>query len=364
MKSDATTKPQTVSAGVAVDPTLIKPSLPPPDDFDAYWNQQKKLLADEPMKPVLTAIASPDDQVEAYDVQINCPGGAPVSGYLALPKNGQPKSLAAILYPHAAGVNGSSLAHAIHGARLGMIAFDINAHGIPNGKPASFYADLANGALKDYASRGISEDRDKVYFRGMYLRLLRALDYLTTRPEWDGKIMIVEGSSQGGGQAIVAAALDPRVTLCLAAVPALCDQTGFKTDRACGWPRIVPRDANGKYDEKAAQNARYFDAMNFASRIKCNTFFIVGFNDQTSPPSSVYAAYNAITGDNKQIYPQPRMGHAFPPELQDEFDERIYEHVLVRTGRQPAQHRTKAYNPPPRKRAKRTADNDVIKQHH
>lgn len=49
----------------------------------------------------------------------------------------------------------------------------------------------------------------------MYLRVLRALDYVKTLPEWDGKNLIVIGSSQCGAQAIVAAALDPQVSLCL-----------------------------------------------------------------------------------------------------------------------------------------------------
>jgi cephalosporin-C deacetylase-like acetyl esterase len=341
-RGDATTKPKAVTGGAAIDPHLIKPSLPPPDDFDAYWNSQKKLLADDPMKPVLTKVDSPDDSVETWDVQINCPGGAPVSGYLAIPKDAKPKSLAAILYPHSAGVRSSDLPHAVHGASMGMIALDINAHGLPNGKPAQYYADLFNGELKGYPAKGIQEGRDKVYFRGVFLRLMRALDYLTTRPEWDGKILIVEGSSQGGGQALVAAGLDPRITLCLAAVPALCDHTGFKANRANGWPRIVPKDADGKYDEKAAETARYFDAMNFATRIKCNTFFTVGLIDKTCAATSVFAAYNAIPGDNKNIYPVPNMGHAFPPNLQEEFDDRIVEHLLIRTGKEAQRKKPKA----------------------
>ncbi len=39
----------------------------------------------------------------------------------------------------------------------------------------------------------------------MFLRMERAIDFLASQPEWDGRILIVTGSSQGGGQAIVAA---------------------------------------------------------------------------------------------------------------------------------------------------------------
>ena len=46
----------------------------------------------------------------------------------------------------------------------------------------------------------------------MFVRLARALDFLTTRPEWDGKTLAVIGHSQGGCQALVAGGLDERVT--------------------------------------------------------------------------------------------------------------------------------------------------------
>ena len=331
LRCDVTYKPEggdrTISGTGAAgfEPEKIPPSMPPPDDFDAFWAKQKELLKSEAMKPVLTPVDSKDDAVEAFDVQINCPGGAPVSGYLARPKGAKEKLLPAILYPHSAGVRNSDLPHAIKGAKMGLIAFDFNAHGMPNGKGEEFYKEKLNGDLKGYAGRGI-EDRETIYFRGMILRLLRAVDFLTTLPEWDGKTLIVYGSSQGGGQALVAGGLDPRVTLCLANVPALCDHTGFAAERASGWPKLVPR-VSGKYDEKATQAARYVDAMNFARTIQCPTVVTVGFADKTCPPSSVYAAYNVIPSKAKRIIVRPLMGHAFPPDLIEAFDEEVRKHA-------------------------------------
>ena len=322
-----TTRPVIATAGAAFDPEKIKASLPPPDDFDAFWEKERRRLADEPAHPVLTPVESHDANVDAFDVQINCPGGAPESAYLAIPKGAKPKSLGAILYPHSAGVRSSDLPHAVRGAKLGLMALDINAHGIVNGKPDKFYLDLYNNELRGYSARG-ADDLEKVYFKGMFLRLLRALDYLTDRPEWDGKVLIVEGSSQGGGQALVAAGLDHRVTLCLAAVPALCDHTGFIANRASGWPRIVPKDAGGKYNEKVTQVARCIDAMNFAMRIQCPTWVTVGLIDKTCAATSVYAGYNAIpAGVEKHILPQPAMGHAFPADLIAKYDDIIRQHL-------------------------------------
>ncbi len=322
-------KPVSAIAGAAIDTADIKPSLPVPEDFDAFWQKQKERLAAEPAQPVLTKVATTRPGVECYDVQINCPGGAPVSGYLAIPKDAKPHSLAAILYTHSAGISGGDLPHAIKGAKLGLLALDINAHGIPNGKPDKFYEDLSNGALRDYPGRGV-KDRETVYFLGMYLRVMRALDFLTARPEWDGKILIAEGSSQGGGQSLVAAGLDPRVTLCFAAVPAMCDHTGFVVGRACGWPRLVPKDADGKYDETATQVSRYVDNVNFATHIKCPIYVTTGYIDKTCPASSVFAAYNNIpVTTEKHLIVRPTMGHAFPADLIARFDQIIVHYVSL-----------------------------------
>ncbi|MGB7157823.1 MAG: acetylxylan esterase, partial [Tepidisphaeraceae bacterium] len=321
--SPASTQPVSGVAGAGVDPEKIRPSLPVPDDFDAFWAAQKELLAAEPMKPVLTPVESPDESIETFDVQVNCPApGNNVCGYLARPKGAAGKSLPAILYPHSAGVRDSDLKHAVRGAKLNAIALDFNAHGLPNGKGEQFYKDqYPNGPFKGYSARGM-DDREQMYFRGMYMRLLRALDFLTTLPEWDGKILIVEGSSQGGGQALVAAGLDPRVTLCLASVPAMCDHTGLVANQANGWPKMLRANRDGTLDPKATEVVRYFDAMNFATRIQCPTIVSVGFVDKVCPPTSVFAAYNNIpAGVKKQIVMRPAMGHSFPQDLIKAWDD-------------------------------------------
>jgi cephalosporin-C deacetylase-like acetyl esterase len=323
------TRPITATAGAGIEPLKIKGSLPVPDDFDAFWAKQRAIVQGEPIKPVLTPVESPDGSIETFDVQIAGPApGNNVSGYLARPKGATAKSLPAILYPHSAGVRDSDLKHAVRGARLNAITFDFNAHGLPNGKGEAFYkAQYPDGPFKGYSSRGMN-DRDQMYFRGMYMRLMRALDFLTTLPEWDGKILIVEGSSQGGGQALVAAGLDPRVTLGLASVPAMCDHTGLVANQAAGWPRMLKLDADGKTDPAATQVVRYFDAMNFATRIKCPTIVSVGFIDKTCPPTSVFAAYNNIpAGVDKKIVMRVDMGHAFPADLISEWDKVVKDHV-------------------------------------
>ena len=312
-------------AGAGYDPTKIPTSMPVPDDFDAFWAAQKARLKEIPMDPKLTPVATTVQGIECFDVQIPCAPPRPVSGYFARPVGAKPKSLPAILNVQGAGVRSSGLGGPASQAKnYNALAMDINAHGIPNGQPEQFYKDLAQGELAGYPAFG-REDREKCYFLGMFLRLVRAMEFLTSQPEWDGKTLIVQGSSQGGGQSIAAAGLDPRVTLICANVPAICDHSGKVVGRANGWPRLVP-DKDGKPDPEILKVARYFDCMNLATRAKAEAVISVGFIDTTCAPTSVYATFNAWPG-KKQLVTETLMGHASSPKIAEAFATAIKNHL-------------------------------------
>lgn len=315
-----------VLAAAAYDPLQIKPSLPVPDDFDQFWTAQKAELAKVPLKSTMTPVQGPAKGVDAFDVQVDCLG-KPVSGYFGRPQNAKPKSLPAILFVHGAGVRSANLASTYWSEKEGgMLSFDINAHGITNGQPAEFYTALSEGELKDYRAIG-RNDREQSYFKGMFLRLVRAIDFLTAQPEWDGKTVIVYGSSQGGYQAFAAAGIDPRVTFFCAGVPAGCDHTGNVANRISGWPKLVPNDSAGKPDAAVLQASRYVDCVNFAARTKCKGAVVtVGFIDTTCPATSVYAAYNALA-ISKAIHADVAVGHANSPAASQVMQEAVYKHV-------------------------------------
>jgi cephalosporin-C deacetylase-like acetyl esterase len=148
----------------------------------------------------------------------------------------------------------------------------------------------------------------------MYMRVMRALEYVKSLPEWDGKNLIVAGASQGGAQVIAACALDKDVTLARAGVPAMCDHSGVTAaiPRSSGWPALYNRSKDGKADDPAtAECAAYYDGCYFAKRIKCPIYISTGLLDNTCPPTSVFAAYNSIpAGTFKHITIDPRKGHS------------------------------------------------------
>jgi cephalosporin-C deacetylase len=319
-RTPGTTKPE--RAGAAFAPEEIRSSAEPPKDFDAFWKKQLERLQKVPKNFKLTEVPAPQADVAAFDLQADCLG-KPVSGYFARPAAAKPGSLPAILLLHGAGVGSGRLEVAAGWAQKGMLALDINAHGLPNGKPETFYEDLAKGELKEYALKGF-ENPESNYFLGMFLRVVRALDFLTSQPEWDGRTLIVFGSSQGGAQSLAGAALDDRVSFFVAGVPAMCDHAGALAGRDPGWPKFFPSDAVPRPEARKAVS--YFDMGHFASRIKAPGFFTVGFLDTTCPPATVYAAYNRLGGE-KTIFNDIAAGHRTTPEAKQLMRKAALDHV-------------------------------------
>jgi len=292
--------------GVYIAPDKLAVGRPKPADFEAFWAKQLQLLAQVPMQVSRTEI----DRSKVWkceDVEITSIADIPVKGYLVTPLDAAPKSLPAVVYFHGAGFK-SSTKQTQFGRRA--IVFDVNAHGVPNGMSGDYYRNLnRGGAPADRNIRIGKDDPEKNYFKNMFLRTVRALDFIKSLPEWDGKTLIVFGRSQGGAQSLAAAALVPEVTLCVANVPALADHGGVMADRKPGWPQY-----NSRRQAAVAQTADYIDVVNLASCIKCEVIMSVGMIDPICPPIGVYLTYKSIPHHNKKITLFPRLGHNAPPK--------------------------------------------------
>ena len=316
---EASTKTETASIGLIVDPEQFKPGTLRPKDFDQFWNTEKKALRALHMDVKRTAIKEDGKGISCFDMEINCIGPKPARGYFAKPESAKPKSLPIVLLVHAAGVKGSwcrsepenALRYAKMGA--GTLCFDLNAHGMLNDQSEEYYANLENGELKNYYLQGLESKNDN-YFRGMYLRLIRTLDFLASQPEWDGKRILVIGESQGGGQALVAAGIDHRVSAVVATVPAMCDWGGTLVGRKGGWPQ--PFEAKGDKN-KMLSALPYFDAAHILKGSKATILTEIGLIDVTCPSISVYAAVNQSKG-KKIIFVVPYRQHHAPANYQKE----------------------------------------------
>ena len=291
-------------SGAMFSPEKIRPSAARPADFDAFWKTKLDELTAVAPNPKLEAGDSGKPAVDYWKISMDNIRGTHIQGQLARPKQGD--KFPALLIVQWAGVYPLQKGWAVDRAAEGWLVLNIEAHDLPIDQPAEFYKGQSEGALKDYPAIG-NDDRETSYFLRMYLSCYRAADYLTQRPDWDGKILVVTGGSQGGLQGVVTAALHPKVTGVSVCVPAGCDMTGPDAGRAPGWPMWYWK-TQGKDEKKVREASRYYDVVNFAPLVKCPVLVGVGLIDQTCPPAGVYAAFNLLAGP-KEIVLLPRANH-------------------------------------------------------
>jgi len=289
------------AAGAIVSPEKIKVGAACPDDFDTFWKTQLAELEKIPAHPVLTPAGDGDPNGVHYEkITLDNIHGTHVQGQIARPVTGA--KFPAILQLQYAGIYPLQKNWVTEKASKGWLAMNILAHDLPIDESEAFYQSQSAGPLKNYTLIG-NESRETSYFLRMLLGDHRAAEYLASRPDWDGKTLVVIGTSQGGIQSFFTAAFFPKVSAVIVEVPAGCDPGASAAGRAFGWPYWAASKS-----EKVMETSRYYDAVHFAARIKCPLLVGVGLIDTTSPVGAVYAAFNSAQGP-KEIVPMVHGDH-------------------------------------------------------
>jgi cephalosporin-C deacetylase-like acetyl esterase len=300
------------AVGAAVAPTKLTPSAPRPADFDAFWTQKLAEQAKVPINPVLTKVDTDVPGVELSMFELDALGSH-AHGYVAKPA--REGKFPAVIQLQYAGIYALNARGAAQRAAEGWLMINVDSHD-------KLPSDPAGNAPKGYQAVG-NTDREKSYFLNMYLRDSRALDYLLTRPDWDGKTIVLTGGSMGGQQSLMLAGLRPeKITSVLVCVPAGADSNGDLHGRKAGYPNW------DSTNPEVMKTGLYFDTVNFASHIQAPVMAGMGFIDTISPPAGVWTALNQIPAP-KEPLPMiesehdnltPQKGRACPARTREILD--------------------------------------------
>ena len=287
---------------VGFEPEKLEPYTRFPDDFVNFWNKAKEEAAKCPMKIERKFVPEySSDKVDCYLVKLQVyEKGQYVYGYLTLPK--KQGKYPVVFSPPGAGIKPMNPLKDIFYAENGCIRFDMEIHGIRPDLDAETYQEVSRAfgrGNNSYLVNGL-EDRDSYYMKKVYLACVRALDYLTTLPEWDEKNLIAQGGSQGGALALITAGLDSRITACAANHPALSDMAGYKANRAGGYPHLF-KNYSGMDTPEKLKTLEYYDVVNFAKLIKVPVFMTWGYNDNVCPPTTSYIVYNILKSKKEAL---------------------------------------------------------------
>lgn len=294
---DGKTYEHHIKVGFSVD--KIKPYTQEPQDFRSFWQKNVEELKQVPMsytKELYKDYCT--DKIDCYLVKLQIDKmGHSMYGFLFYPKNAQPGKHPVVLCPPGAGIKTiKDPMRNKYYAENGFVRFEVEIHGLDPRISSETFGEISrafNDRNGGYLANGL-ENKDIYYMKHVYVGLVRCIDFLTSLPEWDGKNVAVQGGSQGGALAIIAAGLDSRVTQCVANHPALSDMAGYAAKGGTGGYPHFCRQPQILSNTDCLNTLAYFDVVNFARYVKAPTYLTWGYNDVTCPPTTSYVVWNTL----------------------------------------------------------------------
>ena len=251
-------------------------------DFDEFWSRAKsELVAVAPDYKMTLDREKTTSDGRVYVVSMKSLGGEVIQGYLTLPaKKGK--------YPvivHYMGY-GSKPWYSHPYKNMEFVEFVLSTRGQGLCEPTNKFGDWITYGL---------DDRDKYYYRGAFMDLVRAIDFVTQLEQVDSRYVFAEGGSQGGAFTLAACALDDRITAAAPSIPFLSDYPDyFKIVHWPAEPVFAQQRKLGLSDEALYELLSYFDIKNHARNIKCPVLMGIGLQDPVCPPHTNFAGFNLI----------------------------------------------------------------------
>lgn len=168
--------------------------------------------------------------------------------------------------------------------------------------------DQSYGMIKGWVTQGIL-DKERSYYQAIAIDAFKACELAGKLPYADPSNVIVMGGSQGGGLALVAAALSDIPSICVAMIPNMCHMDFGILNSTSSLAEIAAfLQQYPQHTDAVMDTIRYFDMMNLADRIDIPTMVTAGGKDSVCMPETIFAVYNQLTS-KKEIHVYPFMGH-------------------------------------------------------
>ncbi len=279
-----------------------------PADYESYWRDAlacDSTLTDGHVGLTLTP-HGPSEYGDAavFDLTFAGADGHPIRGWFMRPAAHKDELGCLVQFVGYGGGRGEPYEHLAQvAAGYAVLVMDNRAQGArysagATGDPG---AGRSGPEAPGVMTRGISSPAT-YYYRRLFVDASRAVQAAAACDRVDPQRIAVGGRSQGAALAVAAAALSTiEVRACFADMPFLCDV-----------PRALRLAFDGPYcelleylrhhpneEEMVLGTLAYFDVVHVARRLRCPAKWSVGLMDEMCPPSTVFAAYNAIQGQKE-----------------------------------------------------------------
>lgn len=284
-----------------------QPDAPEPADFDAFWANTLEETRHHPLDARFVPVDFGLRTLDIYDVTFAGYGGQPIKGWLMLPK-GTVSPLPGVVEFIGYGGGRAFPFNWLTWPSTGYAYLVMDTRGQGSSSLRGDTPDLpdgANPAYPGFMTQGILDPRH-YYYRRLFTDAVRAVEALQQHPMVDRERIAATGVSQGGGITLAVSGLMPSIKVAMPDVPFLCHfRRAVQITPEGPYTEIVTYlRAHRDKTERVLQTLNYFDGIHFARRIQARVFCSTALMDTICPPSTVYAAYNALRVEKEmRVYP-------------------------------------------------------------
>ncbi|KAF1301882.1 acetylxylan esterase [Enterococcus sp. JM9B] len=296
-----------------------------PVDYELFWNKGISEVNELGIDYQLVLRDFQSRIVDFFDLFFTGVGGASVHCQVVRPKDNKQKYPVLFQF-HGYHGDAGNWGDKVGWAAEGFIVICLDVRG--QGGLSEDVTRTKGGTVKGHIIRGIEEGPENLLFRSVFLDIYQLTQIVFNMPDVDKEHVYVYGGSQGGAQALVAAAFDSRIKKAFVLYPFLSDyREAFRLnvlesayEELAYWFRF--RDVSHEKEEDFFRALDYIDIQYIAPKIKADVLWGMGLNDQACHPKTQFATYNNLVC-RKKLLLYPEYGHESIPQFGDRMRNEI-----------------------------------------
>ncbi|MDQ8192878.1 alpha/beta fold hydrolase [Coraliomargarita sp. SDUM461004] len=295
-------------------------STPKPANFEAFWkNGIQELEALEP-EISFTEVDFKAPYAQCRSMHFTGTGGARVHARLATPIKPAKEPGPALLLFHGYSGSAPSWIEMLPYVAAGFTVAGLDCRG--QGGLSEDAISTKGNTLHGHIIKGLDDAPEKLYYRNVFLDTALLARIIMGMDTVDANRVAASGGSQGGALALACGALEPRIKRVYSQFPFLSDykrvwEMDLDQNAYVGLRDYFRRfDPLHKREDAIFEKLGYIDVSHLSAHIKGEVLMSITQLDNICPPSTQFAAYNAITAPKSYLL-YPDFGHETLPGAND-----------------------------------------------
>ena len=294
---------------------------PRPADFDEFWDRSLAEMRSIDPKVELVPSKFQVDFAECFDMFFTGIGNSRIHAKLLRPKKAADRKGPAVIMYHGYSGDAGSWFDKLGYVAAGFTVAALDCRG--QGGKSQDLTPVTGNTLHGHIIRGVDEDSpEKLLFREIFLDCAQLIDIVSGFSDVDKTRIGLCGGSQGGGLTLATGSLCPYVNRLAPSFP-------FLSDYKRVWEMDLAKDAylelkeyfrhfdpRHEREDELFTRLGYIDIHFLTPRIKGKVKMYTGLMDTICPPSTQFAAFNAIKSE-KEVVLYHDFGHENLPDSAD-----------------------------------------------